>query len=318
MTNLSLKPPQILDCTLRDGGLVNDSNFSDEFATAIVDACERSGIDIVEVGFYNSSEFFAPSKFGKWRFCKESALRKVFGDTPRKTKLCVLTDAGKCDISSLPPRDKSIVSSVRCAFYAENISAAVEILNAASELGYETSACMMAVPQIDTDTRHRKLDMLASTKIDTIYLMDSFGTLTPYSTAKLCKIYAQICRDCGKTFAAHFHNNLQCAFANSLAAWENGAQRIDSTIGGLGKGSGNCPTELLAGFFRSPDFCIPLVEVAEKFVKPIKSQFKCGFYPQYMLSALLKKHPRPAIEYSSKKNPETISEFYKNLAKQTK
>ena len=117
--------PKILDCTLRDGGLVNDSNFSADFARAALDACEAAGIDIVEVGFRNGENFFSPDKFGKLRFCKESDLREIFGDKPRKTKLCALADAGKS--APFPPRDKSVISRMRCAFYAENIDKALEL-----------------------------------------------------------------------------------------------------------------------------------------------------------------------------------------------
>ena len=169
--------PKILDCTLRDGGLVNDSNFSADFARAALDACEAAGIDIVEVSFRNGENFFSPDKFGKLRFCKESDLREIFGDKPRKTKLCALADAGKS--APFPPRDKSVISRMRCAFYAENIDKALELLESAADDGYETSACMMAAPQIDESTRTKCLERLAESKIDTIYLMDSFGTLTP-------------------------------------------------------------------------------------------------------------------------------------------
>lgn len=101
---------KILDCTLRDGGLVNDSNFSDEFARAVLRACESAGIGIVEVGFRNSQKFFSPEKFGKWRFCEEKDLREVFSGFDCKVELCTLVDAGKCDISKIPPKSESMIS----------------------------------------------------------------------------------------------------------------------------------------------------------------------------------------------------------------
>lgn len=311
--------PKILDCTLRDGGLVNDSNFSADFARAALDACEAAGIDIVEVGFRNGENFFSPDKFGKLRFCKESDLREIFGDKPRKTKLCALADAGKS--APFPPRDKSVISRMRCAFYAENIDKALELLESAADDGYETSACMMAAPQIEESARTKCLERLAESKIDTIYLMDSFGTLTPAEAETLCRQYKKICAESGKLFGAHFHNNLQCAFANTLAAINAGADTVDATIGGLGKGAGNCPTELLSGFLRGAQTSVPLAEMAQKYVEPIKQQHKCGFYPQYMLTALLKIHPRPAMQYSAEENPPSLSEFFgeiKSLSNQAR
>lgn len=309
---------KILDCTLRDGGLVNDSNFSDEFARAVLCACEIAGVDTVEIGFKNSKKYFSPEKFGKWRFCEESDIRKAFGDATRRAKLCALMDAGKCDISALPPRPESIVSKIRCAFYADRAREAAETLGAASELGYETSACLMAAPQIERREREKILELLAASKAGTIYLMDSFGTLLPAEARKLCAEYSRFCRECGKAFGAHFHNNLQCAFANSIIAAEEGADVVDSAIGGLGKGAGNCPTELLAGFLLGADAAVAPSEAAEKFAAPLAEKFKCGFRPQYMLTALLKIHPRPAMEYSAMPNPPPLSEFYEKLKENTK
>ena len=230
---------KILDCTLRDGGLVNDSNFSDEFARAVLRACESAGIGIVEVGFRNSQKFFSPEKFGKWRFCEEKNLREVFSGFDCKVELCTLVDAGKCDISKIPPKSESIISRTRCAFYAKDIDSASETLEALSDLGYKTSACMMASPELEKSERRKCLNRLCGLKIDTIYLMDSFGTLLPNKTREIFAEYADACAQSAKTFGAHFHNNLQCAFANSLAAIEAGAKVVDATIGGLGKGAGN-------------------------------------------------------------------------------
>ena len=91
---------------------------------------------------------------------------------------------------------------------------------------------------------------------------------------------------------------------------------MDATIGGLGKGAGNCPTELLAGAIFGADAALPLSEASAKFALPIMEKYKCGFFPQYMLTALLGIHPRPAMEYSKMQNPPALSDFYKNIKEQ--
>ena len=239
---------KILDCTLRDGGLVNDSNFSDEFARAVLRACESAGIGIVEVGFRNSQKFFSPEKFGKWRFCEEKNLREVFSGFDCKVELCTLVDSRALrDISKIPPKSESIISRARCAFYAKDIDSASETLEALSELGYKTSACMMASPELEKSERRKCLNRLCGLKIDTIYLMDSFGTLLPNKTREIFAEYADICAQSAKTFGAHFHNNLQCAFANSLAAIDAGAGVVDATIGGAWQGRGQLPYRTFSG-----------------------------------------------------------------------
>ena len=123
---------------------------------------------------------------------------------------------------------------------------------------------MMASPELEKSERRKCLNRLCGLKIDTIYLMDSFGTLLPNKTREIFAEYADACAQSAKTFGAHFHNNLQCAFANSLAAIEAGAKVVDATIGGLGKGAGNCPTELLAGAIFGADAALHITPYYNK------------------------------------------------------
>lgn len=68
---------KILDCTIRDGGLVNDSNFDDETVRSVYEACAQSNIDIMEIGFRDSDKFFPRGKYGKWRFCDDGDVEKI-------------------------------------------------------------------------------------------------------------------------------------------------------------------------------------------------------------------------------------------------
>ena len=67
----------VVDCTIRDGGLMNDSHFDLETVRAVFRACCESGIDVCELGYRNSKEMFDPAKFGAWRFCAEEDLKKA-------------------------------------------------------------------------------------------------------------------------------------------------------------------------------------------------------------------------------------------------
>ena len=146
--------------------------------------------------------------------------------------------------------------------------------------------------------------------------MDSFGSLLPNKLEEIAPIYTDICRNYGKTFAIHSHNNLQCAFANTLLGIALGAEIADCSIGGLGKGAGNCPSELLAGRYKSIDTSVKLAETAEKFVVPMQSNYNWGFSPPFMLTGFKGIHPRVAAEYSALKNPPQIEEFYDNIINQ--
>lgn len=304
---------QILDCTLRDGGLVNDSAFTPDFAKSIVSACARAGVDIVEVGFKNSRKHFSPDKYGVYRFCDEDVVRAAKGG--ENVKISVLMDVLKSDADDLLPKSDSAIDMVRCAFYFPQLDHALELLDSAAQKGYETAACMMAVSTLSRAQVAAALQKMSSAKsLSTIYLMDSFGALIPPEASELALEYANACARCGKKFGVHAHNNIECAFANELAAISCGAQIADCTVGGLGKGAGNCPTELLVGKMRGADKSLPIIQAAQNLVEPIKKKYSCGNYPQYMLTGLLNKHPRAAMEAIAE-GRNCVSEFFDIISK---
>ena len=88
---------KVLDCTVRDGGLINDHKFDDAFVRAVYQACVEAGIDYMEIGYKASKKIAARDKFGAWKFCDEDDLRRVVGDNPTPLKLAVMADAGKSD-----------------------------------------------------------------------------------------------------------------------------------------------------------------------------------------------------------------------------
>ncbi len=91
---------KVLDCTIRDGGLVNNSHFSDDFVRSVYETCKQAGIDYMEIGYKNSPRLFPKDEFGPWRHCDEEDLRRVVGDHDSKEsglKLSAMADASKSD-----------------------------------------------------------------------------------------------------------------------------------------------------------------------------------------------------------------------------
>jgi 4-hydroxy 2-oxovalerate aldolase len=137
---------KVLDCTIRDGGLINDSRFTDDQVKAVYDTCVEAGIDYMEIGYKNSIEEFPATKYGPWRHCEEEACAAWSATTIREAtglKLAVMMDAGGKSDWQRPaccPRARASSDLVRVACYANQISEAVEMIHHAHELGYETSA----------------------------------------------------------------------------------------------------------------------------------------------------------------------------------
>ena len=116
----------------------------------------------------------------------------------------------------------------------------------------------------------------------------------------------------------HAHNNQQLAYANTIEAMLNGATWLDSTICGLGRGAGNCPTELLLGFLKNPKFHLrPVLECVQDMFVPLRKELDWGYSIPYMLTGQLNMHPRMAIKMREGDTPDNYVEFYDSLTEDT-
>jgi len=94
---------KIHDCTIRDGGLINDHMFEDGFVKVVYETLAAAGVDYMELGYKSSKQIFSPEKYGKWKFCTEDDLRRIVGDNPTELKLSVMADAERTDLSHRHP-----------------------------------------------------------------------------------------------------------------------------------------------------------------------------------------------------------------------
>ena len=306
---------KVLDCTIRDGGLVNAHRFSDAFVGAVYRACIDAGIDYMEIGYKNSARIYPPDKYGPWRHCHEEDLRRVVGDhdsAETGMKLAVMADAGKSDWQTeLLPAPDSVLDMIRVAFYGHQVSEAVDMIAHAHELGYETSANLMAVSNLTEAEIDTVLEAIAPTPVGTMVIVDSFGHLYREQVDLLYNKYAAALAGTGKEIGIHAHNNLQLAFANTIEAIILGCNRVDSTIYGFGRGAGNCHTELLLGFLRNPKFDVrPIIEVIQQHVLPLRQEIEWGPMIPYNITGQLNQHPRAAIEWREGETPDDFLAFY--------
>lgn len=306
---------KVLDATIRDGGLCNNFEFSDEFVKKLYKANVRSGIDYMEFGYKASRHMFSESDFGKWKFCKEEDIRAIVGDNPSDMKIAVMADVGRCDYKEdFLPKSESVIDMVRVACYIHQIPAAIEMIEYFHELGYETTCNIMAVSQVSSDQIEQALEMLAESSVDVIYLVDSYGSLYPENASALAKSYIKAVEGTGKSIGFHAHNNQNLAFANTIETMSYGVSYLDATVMGMGRGAGNCATELLLGFLKNPKYNLyTILCFIEQFMIPLrKSGVVWGFDLQYMFTGQLNRHPREAIAFTSEQR-EDYSEFYKTL-----
>ncbi|MBN2024723.1 MAG: aldolase catalytic domain-containing protein [Pirellulales bacterium] len=288
---------KVLDCTVRDGGLINNHMFEDGFVRAVYEACVEAGIDYMEIGYKNSKKLFGKDHFGAWRHCDEDDVRRIVGDNPTPLKLSAMADAGKSDWrTEIRPKSESVLDVIRVAFYVHQVPEAVDMIKDAADKGYEVTANLMAVSVAQDKEIDQALEVLAETPASTLVVVDSFGALYAEQIEILVHKYLEYGRATGKEVGIHAHNNQQLAFANTIEAIIHGANRLDASMAGLGRGAGNCPMELLLGFLRNPKFKLrPIFRVLQEQMVPLSRSVEWGPFPQYNLTGQYNQHPRDAM-----------------------
>ena len=289
---------KVVDATLRDGGLVNNFEFSDEFVRALYAANLAAGVDYMEFGYRASKNVFNPKEFGKWKFCDEEVLRDIVGENKTGMKIAIMADAGRCDYKTdILPKKDSVVDMIRVACYVHQIPLAIDMIEDAKAKGYEVSCNLMAVSKVAGDELDAGLRMISESSADILYLVDSFGNFYPEQIANYAQRYVSAMN--GKQAGFHGHNNQQLAFANTIEACRWGVNYLDVTVNGMGRGAGNCYSEQLLSFLKNPKYnVLPIFDLVEKYMLKMRADgLKWGYDIPYLLTAVMNSHPRSAIKF---------------------
>ena len=313
---ISYRPDiKVVDCTIRDGGLVNNFYFDDEFVRNLYTANLAAGVEYMEFCYNASKEIFDVKEFGKWKFCDEQDIRDIVGDNNTDLKISVMADVGRTDYKKdIIPKTDSVIDMIRIATYINTIPAAIEMIHYCAEMGYETTINIMAVSTAAESELDLALDLLAQSEVGTIYLVDSYGSLYPEQIRRLADKYLKVAEKYGKKVGIHAHNNQQLAFANTIEACTVGVSYLDATMSGMGRGAGNCNMELLLGFLRNPKYSLnPVLKFLQNQMLPLKKTgLVWGCDVQYMLTGQQNQHPRTAIAFTAEQR-EDYAAFYQSL-----
>lgn len=300
-TLISYRPDiKVLDATLRDGGLVNNFGFTDEFVKDLYQANIKAGVDYMEFGYKASKDIFKKEDFGKWKFCEEEDIRAIVGDNDTDLKIAVMSDVGRTDYKrDIIDRKDSVIDMIRTATYIHQIPTAIEMIEDAKAKGYETTVNVMAISKVNEEDLNNGLELLGQSGVDCIYLVDSFGAFYPEQIKKLADKYLNIAAKYNKTIGMHAHNNQQLAFANTIEALTNGVSLLDATVSGMGRGAGNCYMESLLGFLKNPKYKLPpIMDFVEKHMLKLKADGAVwGYDIPYLLTGILNAHPSTAIQF---------------------
>ncbi len=306
---------KILDCTIRDGSLMTNGYFDDEIVTGVYNACVEAGVDYMEVGYKGSKKIFSVDEYGAWKFSSEDAIRRIVGDNPGALKLSAMADAERCDYhTDILPKHESVLDLIRVATYIHQIPTALDMIKACHDKGYQTSLNLMAISVVQDSELNEALEILAQSEAEIIYLVDSYGSLYSEEIQELIRRYRSYAEPAGKIIGIHAHNNQQLAYANTVEALILGASYLDCTVGGLGRGAGNCPTELLLGFLKNPRYHLrPILKCLQEHIVPLRQKVTWGYDIPYMLTGQLNHHPREAIKFMNSDNSDDYLSFYDHI-----
>lgn len=304
---------KVFDCTIRDGGLINNHDFDLSFVRAVYKAISDAGVDYMEMGYKNSKRLFSAKEFGKWKFCDDNDIRQAIEGIESNTKISVMVDVDRVDVEDVPARKDSPVSMIRVASYVKDIDKAISLVNHFADKGYETTVNIMAISHaLDNELTECLQQLEKESKAKVIYIVDSFGALYQETIEFLIKKAKSIIKT--KEIGIHAHNNQQLAFGNTIEAIIHDANFVDGTIYGLGRAAGNCPLELILGFLKNPKFDIrPILDVISQEFIPLRKKIEWGYIIPYAITGILDEHPRAAMALRNSEKKENYREFYESL-----
>jgi 4-hydroxy 2-oxovalerate aldolase len=297
------KDIKVVDCTIRDGGLMNKWKFDDDFVRSVYNGCVEAGIDYMEIGYKTSEKYFSKEEYGPWKFCEEKDVRRIVGENKTGTKLSVMVDIGRVEMEGIPPKSKSVIDMVRVATYVHQMDKAISMAEQCIEKGYEATINLMAVSKVNEKELDEALADVAKSKVPIFYVVDSFGSLYCEQIELLAKKYLDMLK--GKSIGIHAHNNMQLAFSNTITAAIHGCTMLDATLLGLGRGAGNCPIEILIAFLKNPKYrLLPLFQSIQDYIIPLQKKIDWGYHIPYLVTGAMNEHPKEAMAWmeSDKKN----------------
>jgi 4-hydroxy 2-oxovalerate aldolase len=307
---------KVLDCTIRDGGLINNHDFDIRFVRAVYKALSEAGVDYMEIGYKNSKRLFSAEEFGLWKFCDDATIRQVMEGIPSKMKISVMVDVDRVDIEDVKPKKESPIDMIRVATYVKDVDKAIFLANHFADKGYETAVNIMAISRaLDNELNEALHQLETECKAKVINIVDSNGALYQETTEFLIKKAKHIVKS--KEIGIHAHNNQQLAFGNTIEAIIHDANYVDATVYGLGRAAGNCPLELLLGFLKNPKYDIrPVLDLISREFVPLREKLEWGYIIPYAIVGILDEHPRAAMALRKTENKENYKEFWDSLVGQ--
>ena len=305
---------KILDCTLRDGGYINDWHFGKTPIKRIINKLSNSNIDIIECGFLRD----LPYNKDKSIFNDVEQIKTLITKKDTNKIYVAMIALGDIDPKKIAPCDGTSLDGIRITFHKDDWGKEKEAVKILMKKGYKVFVQPVGTTTYTDKELIELIDKVNDLNPYAFYLVDTLGVM--YNN-ELLRLFSLADRNLNKDIAIgfHSHNNLQLAFSNAQALVLLQTKRniiIDSSVFGMGRGAGNLCTELIAEYIndnvRKKYDIIPLLEIVDNFLSPIFGQASWGYSVAYFLAAIHNCHPNYAT-YLLNRSTMTVKEINKIL-----
>ena len=309
---------QILDCTLRDGGYVNDWQFGEKVTKKIIKRLSDAHIDIVECGFLSDTEYSADRTIF-------NTIDQIGSLLPQnsKSKYVAMIALGEKEISyeKLSKCDNSAIFGIRLTFHKHEIERAFDFARNLMDKGYEVFIQPVGTCSYSDRELLDLIEKVNELKPYAFYIVDTLGTITGTELIRLFHLTDH--NLAGEIrIGFHSHNNLQLAYANAqelIRVFTDREIILDASVLGMGRGAGNLCTELIAQHMNEclqSDYNVTaLLEIVDKYLTSIKEKHQWGYTIPYYISAVHKCHPNYAIYLTNRQtlNMKDIERIIANI-----
>ncbi len=309
---------KILDCTLRDGGFVNDWNFGKYAINNIFSRLVKSGVEIIEIGMLNEKREFDINR----TICPntESFNEIITVENNANALVVGMIIMGDCSIENVGPCSETILDGIRVVFKKNDMDKGFEFAKAVKEKGYKIFIQPASVTDYNEEELAVMLKKFATLEPEAIYIVDTYGLI---EKKELLEIFNNFKKNLpvDMTIGYHAHNNLNLASSNSIELIENGDNFnvfIDTSVYGIGKNAGNAHTELIADYInRNIEERYDLAQILEiqnQEIDKIREKFEWGYAFRHFISGTNRCHPTYVQKLLSK-NTLSVNQINQILSK---
>lgn len=298
---------EVLDCTLRDGGYINNWDFTNEQIIKVVNSLNNSKVDVVECGYLNDTKGLSSNST---IFDSIKSIDNILNKNGKSQKV-VMINLGDYDISNLPTKEETKINGIRLAFHKKDLVKAISLSKDIIALGYKLYFQPMVTKNYKDIEFLSMIEKVNKLSPYAFYIVDSFGSMTLNEFNRYL-VLSDNSLNKNIALGYHSHNNMQLAFSNAISMCNHNFNRdiiIDSSIYGIGRGAGNLNTELITDYLNSSldksYDTLPLLEIIDEFLSSLMKKNPWGFSPAQYLSASFNCHPNYAT-YLINKNTNHI------------